>query len=83
MSGEGLIEAQRAIASGELADVLAYLERRRANAAAVAARDPAFDAWAEDRRRQLEVVIDELRAGLHLGCAGVAAALADGGNDGA
>jgi hypothetical protein len=69
--------------SGELADVLAYLEKRRANAAVVAKRQPELEPWAEDRRRQLEVVIDELKAGLHVGSADVAAMLADGGNDGA
>ncbi len=56
--------------AAELADVIAHLEQRRDNAAAVAlwARSQAgVEPFAEDRRRQLDVVIDELRAGLHLG----------------
>lgn len=55
--------------SPELADVLAYLGRRRDNAALMAKASPEFADWAEDRRRQLEVVIDELENGLHHGCA--------------
>lgn len=60
-----------------LADVLAYLARRRENAALVATRLPALEPFAEDRRRQLEVMIDELGAGLHGGAAQAAADLAE------
>lgn len=50
-------------------DVLAYLARRHANAALVAQRLPAAEPLAADRRRQLEVMIDEITAGLHHGAA--------------
>jgi hypothetical protein len=68
--------------SAELGDVIAYLERRRANAATIAKRAPDLEPWAVDRRQQLEVVIDELRAGLHHGCAEVAGALNEGADNG-
>lgn len=66
----------------ERADILAYLCRRRRNAALVAARSPEFAEWAADRRRQLDVMIEEIKAGLHLGCAATEAALADPGEGG-
>lgn len=59
-----------------LDDVLAYIQRRRDNAALIANRSPEFAEWAKDRQRQLEIVADELRAGLHVGCAAVLAQLA-------
>ena len=55
----------------ELLDVLAYLARRRDNAALVAAQMPELEPLAADRRRQLEVMIDEIEAGLHQGLADV------------
>ena len=90
MSGEGLLRAawqewaeterrEGRVAGGGamLADVLAYLARRRDNAALVATRLPALEPFAEDRRRQLEVMIDEFGAGLHGGAAQAAADLAE------
>lgn len=68
--------------SAEVADVLAYLEQRRDNAAAVARRSPEFTEQARDRQRQLEIIIDDLRGGLHVGSAAVRAQLQDGGNHG-
>ena len=66
--------------SAELADVLAFLARRAANAGAIAARgDPVNAEWARDRERQLEVISDELKAGLHHGCAQLMADLAKAG----
>lgn len=65
-------------AAGERADVLAWLEQRRDNAAAIAANSaagPEMQELANDRRRQLEVVIDELRQGHHEGHAQVRADL--------
>jgi hypothetical protein len=61
--------------AAERADVLAALTRRAVNAARVAKHSPSGSdsrQLAEDRRRQLEVVIDELCAGLHEGEALVA-----------
>jgi hypothetical protein len=54
----------------ELADVIAYLERRRDNTAAMEARTPQHSDWARERRRQIDVILGELRAGLHKGAAG-------------
>jgi hypothetical protein len=56
-----------------LADVIAYLEQRRDNADTMAARQPQFCEWAADRRRQLDAMLDDLRAGLHVGKAEVRA----------
>ena len=61
--------------SAELADVIAYLAQRRDNAERVARHTPEFGDWARDRTRQLEIVIDDLRAGMHLGSAEVRARL--------
>lgn len=62
----------------ERADFLAYLDRRIGNAAAVE-RSTAPDAetreLAGDRRRQLEVIRDEIAQGMHQGEAAVAAKL--------
>lgn len=55
--------------SPELADVLAYIEQRRDNAVLMARRCPEFEAEARERQRQLDVLIDELKAGLHHGAA--------------
>ncbi len=79
MSAEGLIESRRPIASAELADVLAYLEQRRDNAALVSKRAPELEPLAVDRRQQLDVIIGDLAAGLHEGSAAVRAALGGAG----
>lgn len=58
-------------------DVLAYLARRRGNAERVARVTPPSDPLhelARDRARQLDVLIDEIRAGLHHGEAAAQAA---------
>lgn len=60
----------------ERADVLAYLLRRAGNAATLAGNNaaaPEDRMMANDRRRQLEVIADEIRAGMHEGLAGVMA----------
>ena len=67
--------------SAELGDVLAYLAQRRDNAATIARKDPAFDAWAKDRQSQLDVIIGDLTAGLHIGSAAVRAALTQSNGD--
>lgn len=79
MSGEGLLAAccddgllGRAEERG---DVLAYLEQRRDNAVLMAQRCPEFAADARERERQLGVMIDEIREGLHLGASIARAAL--------
>lgn len=91
MSGEGLLpdrpsvpvwERQgeccaASVASG-LADFIAYLEQRRDNAGTIAGKVPEFAELARDRARQLEVMIDELRHGLHEGSAAVRAGLTEG-----
>jgi hypothetical protein len=64
------------VPSPELADVLAFLARRAANAGAIASRgDPQNAEWGRDRARQLEIITDELKAGLHHGCAALMADL--------
>lgn len=55
--------------SAELADVIAYLEQRCDNCDALVGKMPRFEEGARDRKRQLEVMIDEFKAGLHHGCA--------------
>ena len=79
MSGEGLICARRPMPADcgaeVLADVIAYLQQRCANAALVAKRMAEFEPLASDRARQLEVIIGDLKAGLHEGSAVVLAAL--------
>lgn len=58
-------------ATTERADVLAYLQRRIANCATMAAKSPEFAADARERQRQLQVLFDDLHAGLHEGSAAV------------
>lgn len=65
-----------AIRRVERYDVLALLERRIANAAAVARGFPEREMLAEDRRRQFEVLRDEIKAGMHIGAASIALELA-------
>ena len=67
-----------AIAMAERADVLAYLDRRIANAGAVAASSAADSEtreFARDRQRQMQVIRDELAQGMHAGMAQVSAEL--------
>lgn len=57
----------------ERADVLAYLARRHANCALVARRGGEFAEGAGIQMRQLSILIDEVRAGMHEGEAEAAA----------
>ncbi|WP_288413811.1 hypothetical protein [uncultured Novosphingobium sp.] len=50
-----------------LADVLAYLSRKRANAQQMAGRLPEFQEEARWTVRQIDIFTDDLRSGLHLG----------------
>lgn len=59
----------------ERADVLAYLARRRANAATMAENSPEFAEDARARIRELDLIEGDVRAGLHEGAAAVADAL--------
>lgn len=61
--------AQAAGYQAATADVVAYLEQRRDAAETMAKRSPEEADLARDRQRKLEVRIDEIRAGLHLGAA--------------
>lgn len=86
MSGEGLIasappaqlleEIAQRFRQAERADVLAYLGRRAANAATIEAAKDDMDEFASDRRRQLEVIIGDISAGLHDGSAEVERSIA-------
>lgn len=58
---------RRARARGPLADVLAYLARKRANAQRMERRLPEFADEARWTVRQIDIFTDDLRAGLHLG----------------
>ena len=51
----------------ERRDVLAFLARKRANALTIAARSPDFADEARWIVRQIEILSDDIRAGLHLG----------------
>ncbi|MGX7926480.1 hypothetical protein ACWPMX_07890 [Tsuneonella sp. HG094] len=53
-----------------VADVLAYIDRKIANARAVAAAKVGFDDEAKVAIRQLEILRDDLKAELHVGCSG-------------
>lgn len=57
----------------ERGDVLAYLARKRVNAETMAARSPEFADEARWTIRQLDVIRDDLRAGLHIELAGAPA----------
>jgi len=59
--------SRRARARGPLADVLAYLARKRANALRMERRLPEFSEEARWTVRQIDIFTDDLRAGLHLG----------------
>lgn len=54
-----------------VADVLAYLEQRRMNCVIIAERDPHERDRATIMRQQLDVVLSDLRAGLHEGAVAV------------
>ena len=60
----------------EREDLLAYLARRKANCALVAKKSPEFADAATVQARQLRILIDEIRGGLHECEAEVAQALA-------
>lgn len=61
--------AQAAGYQAAMADVAAYLAQRSDNAKTMAKRSPEFAEEARERLRQLEVIADDLRAGLALGAA--------------
>lgn len=81
MSGEGLCRSSLEVQMNprrpidERADLVADLRRKRANAATMASRNPEFAEQARDRGRQLDVMIEEIEAGLHVGAAAVEAQL--------
>ncbi|MCT2398506.1 hypothetical protein [Novosphingobium mangrovi (ex Huang et al. 2023)] len=52
-------------------DVIAYLERRRANCLTVAERSPDEAERATVMRQQLDLILGDLRAGMHEGEAGI------------
>ena len=58
---------RRARARSPLADVLAYLARKRANAERMARRLPEFSDEARWTVRQIDIFSQDLRAGLHQG----------------
>ena len=64
--------------SDEIVDVIAYLQQRQDNCDVMAKNSPEWAEGARDRKRQLGVVIDDLRAGLHHGAAEVRARLQAG-----
>jgi hypothetical protein len=84
MSGEGALPACPIVGAETLmvpvltnmADVIAYLDQRIDNCDAMARSKIAFVDDARERRRQLEVIRDDFRAGLHQGAAMVRATLA-------
>lgn len=70
--------------AAERADVLAYVDRRVANARSIAGNAAALPDTREtagDRRRQFETLRDELAQGLHTGAAALASDLAGLGAD--
>jgi len=62
--------------STECADFIAYLEQRRDNCEVMITRWPAHEAEGRVMRRQIEVILGDLRAGLHHGAAELRADLA-------
>lgn len=56
----------------ERADLLSYLARRKANCSLVAKKSPEFAEAARIQERQLNILIDEIKGGLHEGEAEVA-----------
>lgn len=56
-----------------VADVIAYLERRRANCALVERRMPHESDRAVVMRQQIDLILGDLRAGMHEGEAGTGA----------
>lgn len=65
--------------SDEIVDVLAYLARKRANAAVMAGKSPEFADEARWTMRQIDVIMGDLRAGFHHGAAFVAEQMAEAG----
>lgn len=74
MSEQNLRQAQ-----DERDDVLAYLVRKRRNAETMKARSADFADQATWMIQQINVIEQDLRTGLHIGEAGLAAAQAEGG----
>lgn len=74
MSGEGVL-ASTPTPDDERADFVAYLEQRRDNCETMAAKSREFGPAARVMRRQLDVIIGDIRAGMHVGSAGVRARL--------
>lgn len=58
---------RRARARAPLADVFAYLARKRVSALTIARRLPEFEQEARWTVRQIDIFTDDLRAGLHVG----------------
>ena len=61
--------AARPEGDGVLADVLAFLTLREDAIDARVARHPDFEGAADTMKRQLAVIADDLRAGMHEGAA--------------
>lgn len=64
--------------SPEAADFVAYLEQRMENADTMIGQYPEFAEHAADRKRQLAVIRDDVKAGLHLGAREVRAQMLAG-----
>jgi hypothetical protein len=85
MSGEGalagcpmgslLLMETAGAPMAEMADVIAFLEQRRDNAATIAERWPDFEHEARIQRRLIDTLLTDFRAGMHEGAAGVRARL--------
>lgn len=69
MSGSGMIArvCETRKAATERADVLALLARRRRNCETIARHEPGFADDARVQMRQIDIVADEIAAGLHEG----------------
>ncbi len=64
--------------NAERADVIAYLEQRRDKAVTMLEGWPDFANDGRVMRRQIELILGDLKAGMHEGAAGVRAALTQG-----
>lgn len=71
--GEGVGEA--AGRNAERGDVLAFLRRKRINAALIAERTPEFAEGARQTMRELDILHDHIAGGLHEGAAFTTAVL--------
>jgi hypothetical protein len=76
MSGEGIIPGRPA-GTDTLDDVLAYLDARSAACQALIGKQPEHEDAARLMIRQLTVIGDDLRAGMHEGAARAQARLTD------